>query len=127
MTAPTDSYPIDLQPPAPPAIRWPLHPPPYRLELLNEWIARLAQDYGVTATLFCRHVLSVTPPLPDTIPDHAQRTLAMGAGIELDCVRRMTLAGMMREVMAEVERTCKTNPQAVHAFTRKLRPAAPQA
>lgn len=125
MTAPANIYPIDVLPHMVPVERWPLHPPPYRLELLSEWVTRIADAYDTSVLLFLRHVLSVAPASLDAIPDQAQRRLAIGSGIALEQVRSMTLAAMSQQALADVERECETNPEAVIVFTRRLQSDCP--
>ena len=41
--------------------KWPLHPKPYKYELLYQRIGRLAEVYGVRNKSFCKVILKLTP------------------------------------------------------------------
>jgi hypothetical protein len=67
--------------------RWPLHPPPHELDVLERWIERLAAEYGVSKLTFCRQALGLMPPeialLRDNPPEQALCSLEAGTGVPL--------------------------------------------
>ncbi|MEY3106615.1 MAG: hypothetical protein RIT35_781 [Pseudomonadota bacterium] len=40
--------------------KWPLHPKPYKYQLLYSWVEQLAELYGVSYKSFCKNVLKLS-------------------------------------------------------------------
>jgi hypothetical protein len=80
---------------------WPLHPQPGEWEVLETWVRRIAQAYGIGYDAFLRHALGRTGRgarhLED-ITDAELARLAVGTGIRIECLRGMNIAAIMRRL-----------------------------
>ncbi|MDD1617566.1 MAG: hypothetical protein CG439_2670 [Methylococcaceae bacterium NSP1-2] len=76
--------------------RWPLHPKPYDFEILERYVRRLAEAYGVSYESFCLHALGIpradseTRQFKEPSPEILSR-LSEGTGIPIDQLEQMTL------------------------------------
>ena len=87
---------------------WPLHPPPYEYEPLERWVRRLANAYGVSYAVFCRHALGLSlvdaHRLYDEPPEGALVKLAAGTGMPVDRLRQRTVGALLERCQRELER-----------------------
>lgn len=103
--------------------RWPLHPQPYEFDVLERWIERLAEAYGVSKLTFCRQALGLTPPeialLRDNPPEQALRKLEAGTGVPLQQLQNMSIHTLFRRMTEALERFRKEDPDGFAALERQ--------
>jgi hypothetical protein len=93
--------------------RWPLHPKPYRYEILECYVHRLAECYGVRYEYFCLRALGI--PAGDSLarqfeqpaPELLQR-LSNGTGIPVEQLEQMTRPLVWRRIMEEMNHYAAT-------------------
>ena len=87
--------------------RWPLHPKPYKCQLLYSWVEHLAEIYGVSYQSFCQNVLKLTPQeisyLYISLPEKALIILSNGTNIPIDNLRERSLDTMFQKLMQELK------------------------
>lgn len=105
-------------------VRWPLHPPPYKYETLQCWVERLAAEYGVSLSLFCRQALGIThlefARAGNNQPDEVLRKLAVGTGVPMQELRDMSLERILYRLMSELERLHREEPEAFAELSNHL-------
>lgn len=85
--------------------KWPLHPIPYKYELLSQWIERLAKAYGIRYKSFCKIVLKLTPEeinnLRFFLPEKALTILSKGTDIPIDNLRQRVFHYINKKMLDE--------------------------
>ena len=83
--------------------KWPLHPIPYKYELLSQWIERLAKAYGIRYKSFCKIVLNLTSEeinnLHFFLPEKALIILSKGTGIQINKLRQRVFHYMNKKML----------------------------
>ena len=94
---------------------WPLHPQPYEWDVLDSWLKRLADAYGVSFRVFCRHALGLSREemgsLRDKPSEETLRTLEAGTGVSIERLRDMTTLRVIQRCTQALERFMQADPQ----------------
>ena len=102
---------------APPAPRWPRHPPPMRYERLDTFVRRLAQAYGVGVDTLCRYGLGVTRRQWETCLDDPPAAvlarLSAGSGLPVRQLRNMTARRSYARLLIDMRTLCREHPERV--------------
>lgn len=102
-----------------PPLRWPLHPDPQEGEALSSWLRRIAACYHMDAQELLKHdlghdlhdALDVNPPMA------LLRVLSKRSGVDLNRLRRMSLAGWVPVLFDSSDGSV---PDALDAYAFKL-------
>lgn len=96
--------------------KWPLHPKPHTYQLLNSWIERLAEIYGVSHRSFCKNVLGLESHeisrLRSSLPERVIFILANGTGISITDLSTRDLSGIFEKLKQAIEKEIEKNPDA---------------
>ncbi len=101
--------------------KWPLHPKPYKHQLLYNWVKHLAEIYEVSYQKFCNDVLNLTPQeissLNTELPEKALIILSNGTNIPIEDLRERDLHTIFRKLIQELEELTATPTK---KFSRSL-------
>jgi hypothetical protein len=87
--------------------RWPLHPKPYDFEILERYVRRLAEAYGVSYEAFCLNALGIprdeneTRQFKEPSPEILS-LLSEGTGIPISQLEQMTLSRTFSRLTKEL-------------------------
>ena len=109
---------------APGPRRWPLHPKPRAHETLEQYVRRLAEDYGACYDTFCLHALGIPRHdrqarwFREPTPDRLQR-LSDGTGVPVERLEQMTWSHVWTRLLAELRQFAAT-PEGEAELERRI-------
>jgi hypothetical protein len=87
--------------------KWPLHPKPYKYEIISEWVHRIAKVYEISYPIFCKKVLNLTSDeileLCYFVPEMALQILSVGADVPIEDLRFRNIGDMHKKITPRLE------------------------